>query len=148
MNLNKVITQFNGEYSFLSNFYDVSITYDGITYRSVEHAYMAQKSNENEWKLYCSDFNNTAAMVKKASKNIVLVENWDTIKVKIMYRLLLLKFSQEPFKTRLLMTNNEHIQEGNYWNDTFWGVCLKTNKGENTLGQLLMLVRNKLQNKN
>jgi len=35
--------------------------------------------------------------------------------------------------TKLLSTGNCEIQEGNYWGDTFWGVC--KGKGENNLGK-------------
>ena len=31
----------------------------------------------------------------------------------------------------------------NAWNDKYWGVCLKTNIGQNNLGKLLMLERDK-----
>jgi predicted NAD-dependent protein-ADP-ribosyltransferase YbiA (DUF1768 family) len=54
------------------------------------------------------------------------------------------KFNQEPFKTKLLETGSKHIQEGNRWGDKFWGVCLKTNKGKNHLGRLIMEVRSTL----
>lgn len=30
------------------------------------------------------------------------------------------------------------------WNDKFWGVCLKTGKGSNTLGKLIMEIRSNL----
>ena len=57
------------------------------------------------------------------------------------------KFNQEPYRTKLLETGTLHIQEGNRWNDKFWGVCLKTNKGENHLGKLIMDVRSALAKK-
>lgn len=54
------------------------------------------------------------------------------------------KFAQEPFRTWLLETGDEPIQEGNYWGDSFWGVDKKKGQGENWLGKLLMEIRDRL----
>ena len=56
------------------------------------------------------------------------------------------KFNQEPFKSKLLDTGDEYIMEGNWWGDKFWGICLKTNTGNNNLGKLIMQIRNTLKN--
>jgi predicted NAD-dependent protein-ADP-ribosyltransferase YbiA (DUF1768 family) len=37
------ITEFQGEFRWLSNFFPVQIEYEGLTYPSVEHAYQAGK---------------------------------------------------------------------------------------------------------
>ena len=42
----------------------------------------------------------------------------------------------------LLSTGNAELIEGNWWNDTFWGIC--RGKGENHLGKILMNIRNQL----
>lgn len=44
----------------------------------------------------------------------------------------------------MIATGGEDLVEGNRWNDKFWGVCLKTGRGENWLGKLLMQVRAEL----
>ena len=44
MNTNLVIDKFRDEYFFLSNFYPVRISFEGIIYPSVENAYQAQKT--------------------------------------------------------------------------------------------------------
>lgn len=54
------------------------------------------------------------------------------------------KFNKEPFKSKLIATGDLYIQEGNLWNDKFWGVCLKTNTGQNILGKLIMEIRNEI----
>lgn len=136
-----MIKEFSDENRWLSNFAKVSITYNEYTYNSIEAAYQAQKSDNPDWKKFCADPNNTPGLIKKSSRFIKIVENWENIKVPIMEELLLLKFSQEPYKTLLKNTKNVYIQEGNYWGDKFWGVCLKTNQGENNLGKLIMKIR-------
>lgn len=139
-----MIKEFRGEYKWLSNFATCEIDFNGTSFASVEHAYMSAKSNDLEWKSFCADANNSAGKVKKKSKKIVLREDWDLIKVETMHQLLKLKFSKEPYKTLLLDTGNRFIQEGNWWGDTFWGVDLNTNTGENNLGILIMAVRDTL----
>jgi ribA/ribD-fused uncharacterized protein len=139
-----MIKEFQGEYRWLSNFAIVPIKLDSIVYKSVEHAYMSCKSDDYTWKLFCRD-TERAGDVKKASYKIKLVDNWDQIKLDVMKECLKQKFSNEPYKTKLIQTNDELIQEGNDWNDKFWGVCLKTGKGENNLGKMIMNIRNELR---
>ena len=45
----------------------------------------------------------------------------------------------------LLATKEAVLKEGNTWNDVFWGISLKTGRGENNLGKILMRVREKLR---
>lgn len=44
----------------------------------------------------------------------------------------------------LLDTGDAILEEGNHWNDTFWGVRLKNGQGQNHLGKILMQVRMEL----
>jgi predicted NAD-dependent protein-ADP-ribosyltransferase YbiA (DUF1768 family) len=53
------------------------------------------------------------------------------------------KFNNTVLRNKLLGTGTQVIQEGNFWNDKFWGVCLKTGKGSNILGRLIMEKRSK-----
>lgn len=142
-----MITEFQNEYRWLSNFSPVKIKLNGLEFPSVEHAYMSAKSDEAEWKKFCSNPNNKAGDVKRQSKYITLKEDWDDIKLEVMKECINQKFSQEPYRTKLLETGTQYIQEGNRWNDKFWGVCLKTNKGKNHLGRLIMDVRSVLMKK-
>jgi ribA/ribD-fused uncharacterized protein len=141
-----MIDRFNGEYEFLSNFYETKITWQGITYRNVEAAYQAQKCPERAHEF----INLTGAEAKKLGRLVPLEPNWDFRKRIIMKNLVYLKFAEnENLKLKLLATNNEYIEEGNWWGDTYWGVC--TNKkynhvGENQLGKILMEVRDSLNN--
>ena len=140
-----MIEQFQKEYRWLSNFAPVLIVLDSIEYSSVEHAYMSAKSNSKSWKIFCSNSHNSAGIVKRASRNIILITGWETKKLDVMQNCLKQKFTQEPYKTKLLKTENQFIQEGNYWGDKFWGVCLKTEKGKNHLGRMIMKIRDQLK---
>lgn len=137
-----MIKEFQGKYRWLSNFTPVEVELEGIIYPSVEHAYMSAKSDIKEWKEFCANGNNTPGQVKKASRNLALTYDWNDKKLGIMKELLIQKYNKEPFKSLLKETGDLYIQEGNNWNDKFWGICLKTNKGENNLGKLIMEIRN------
>lgn len=140
-----IISQFRGENYFLSNFYPCEIEFRGILYPSVEHAYMSAKNDSLWWKSYCSDINVSAADVKTRSRSIELVENWDDNRLNLMEELLQYKFSKEPCKSKLLNTGEAIIEEGNNWNDVYWGICLKTGLGENHLGKIIMKIRTNLR---
>lgn len=50
-----MINEFRGKYFFLSNFYEVPVSYRGITYRNNEAAFQAQKvSSEDERKTFAN----------------------------------------------------------------------------------------------
>lgn len=142
-----MIKEFQNEFRWLSNFAPVKIVLDGVEFPSIEHAYMSAKSDDAEWKKFCSNPINKAGDVKKQVRNIKIKENWNDIKLDVMRKCVEQKFNQEPYRTKLLETGIQYIQEGNMWNDTFWGVCLKTNKGENHLGKLIMDFRSTLLKK-
>lgn len=139
------IDRFNGDYRFLSNFYPCDILYNHVLYPSTEHAYQAQKSNDFHQQLSISRM--TAGEAKRTGSGIILNDDWDSEKVNIMYSLNKIKYSNPEMGEKLLATGEALLIEGNWWNDKFWGICLKTNKGENMLGNLLMGIRSELRAK-
>lgn len=141
-----MILQFRKEYNFLSNFAPVYIKYGDITFPSVEHYYVAMKTKDQEERIKISKMK--AGEAKKYGKTLKIRTDWDEIKLYVMSWGVAKKFKQEPFRTKLLATGNENIVEGNYWEDTFWGVDLKQNPniGENNLGRILMSTRENLKN--
>jgi len=141
--MNKSITSFSGEYSWLSNFYPCRIVYEDYTYQSVEHAFQASKSVFDSDRYKISDSNLTAGQVKKLGRTFQLRPDWEEVKLRIMMELLLIKFAWgTDLAKKLLATDNAELVEGNHWHDYFWGIC--NNKGENKLGKMLMQVRNVL----
>ncbi len=129
----------------VKQFCPCTIVLNGIAYPSVEHAYMSAKSDDVRWYLKCTDENIKPGAIKKMSRKILLVSNWDSIKIEVMLECLNQKFNQEPYKTLLIETGDAYIQEGNFWGDTFWGVDLNTKIGENHLGKFIMEIREKLK---
>jgi predicted NAD-dependent protein-ADP-ribosyltransferase YbiA (DUF1768 family) len=56
-----------------------------------------------------------------------------------MEEILRMKFADERLRDKLTSTAPVELVEGNWWGDTFWGVCKGV--GENHLGRLLMKIR-------
>jgi len=132
------IDLFRGKYGFLSNFWSVDITVKGKVYPSVEHAFCAAKTlNEDEReKIRLAE---TPSKAKQLGKKVTLREDWEDVEIKIMELLVRKKFSQKHMEKLLLSTGDEELIEGNWWKDTFWGVC--DGVGENHLGKILMKIR-------
>lgn len=114
-----MISQFNGEYKWLSNMKVCNVTYDGVTYPSVENAYQAQKNPE-----MCDQFVNISPYeARRLGKRAKLRADWDEIKLDLMYTLVKTKFTQNPsLANKLLLTGDEELEEGNTWGDTYLGV--------------------------
>ena len=139
-----MINRFDGKYFFLSNFYPTVLTFDGLTYRNSESAYQAQKTLDIYTRLKFTDM--SPGKSKRAGRDIILRPDWDKVKVDIMYRVLMSKFTQNPeLRDRLLDTGNEHLIEGNNWGDKVWGQV--DGEGQNYLGKCLMRVRDELRYK-
>lgn len=137
-----MIIEFQKEYRWLSNFWLVPITINGVTYPSAENAYQASKTlipEEREYFITC-----TPGQAKRKSQEITIRDNWDLFKVAIMRDILIQKFKDPEMRAKLIATGAQTIREGNNWNDTFWGVSLRTGKGDNRLGQLIMEIRESL----
>lgn len=138
------ITTFQGEYRFLSNFWFVQIVgRDGWLFPSVEHAFQAEKTDDME-QFHAIRQAATVSQAKRLGRTVTLRSTWEAEKITVMYRLLLQKFLDPALRVRLLATDDRPLVEGNYWNDTFWGVC--NGIGENHLGRLLMQIRQEIRN--
>jgi ribA/ribD-fused uncharacterized protein len=148
----QVIDAFTGDYRFLSNFspiWPAGITYEGIRYRTVEHAYQAAKSLDMTVR---KDFAmlRSPSRAKHYGRLIPLRDDWEAVRIPVMRALLKLKFDSwgPPINSvtreaELLMATAPAILiEGNHWGDTFWGVC--EGDGANWLGHLLMARRAEL----
>lgn len=137
-----MIKVFDGEYAFLSNFYERKIEYDGITYGSSEAAFQAQKTLDIEERLQFASL--TPMQSKRKGRKVALRPDWEDVKVLTMYKIVLAKFTQNPdLAEKLIATGDEELIEGNYWHDTFWGVC--DGVGTNFLGKILMDVRENIK---
>lgn len=138
-----MITEFQGKYRWLSNFWEFEkpLIHENLQYPTNEHFYVAMKTNDVDLRKYIST--HPLRGLKKFGSSIELCDDWHEKRLDVMLFGLRYKFSKSnlDLRTKLVETKNIHIQEGNRWGDKFWGVCLKSNEGENHLGRLIMQVR-------
>lgn len=144
------ITQFKDDYGFLSNFYPCYIRFEGRVYPSLEHAYQAAKTFDEDIRTEISQLKGKPGKAKKIGNKIKLREDWDVIKVDIMRRLVMEKFTNDPeMEKKLLETENRELVEGNTWHDNYWGRCYcskcQLKLSRNMLGHILMETRELLQ---
>lgn len=143
-----MITEFKGDYRWLSNFQvlQTAMLVEGIVYPTVEHYYVAMKTLDLNARETVSLLP-SAGQAKRYGKTLQMRDDWESVRLEIMLGALRFKFSDHNSILRdlLIQTGDLEIQEGNWWGDKFWGVCLKTGKGENHLGRLIMQVRTEIR---
>jgi ribA/ribD-fused uncharacterized protein len=111
-------------------------------YPSAEHAFQAMKTlNSAERRSIALAA--TPGQAKKAGRALSLREDWERVKDEQMLKILRVKFAVAPLAEKLLETGDQELVEGNWWGDTYWGVCKGT--GQNKLGKSLMTVRAELK---
>jgi len=137
------ISEFQGEYRFLSNFYPAEVVFEGITYPHVEGAYQSAKTldmNERRRIAAIAD----PAEAKRAGRALKYRADWEQVKFDVMETCVRYKFAHHPeLRERLLATGDATLEEGNNWGDRIWGVV--DGVGENRLGKILMKVRDELR---
>lgn len=129
---------------FLSNMYICNISYNNIIFNSSEKLYQYLKISSDDKdliNLILSEDN--PYKIKSIMKQYNLKNKFDKdFLINNMYIAVFNKFDQnEEIKNKLLLINDEDLIEYNYWNDTFWGININTNKGNNNLGKILQKVK-------
>jgi N-glycosidase YbiA len=121
--MSREITEFRGEYRFLSNFWPCAVPIGGITYPSSEHAYQAHKTLDHRAREAMAALS-TPGDAKRAGKVLDLRTDWERVKKAVMLQVVLVKFMKHADLAKLLVaTGDASLQEGNHWHDNFWGVC-------------------------
>ena len=133
---------FRKEYNFLSNFYPAKVTYEDITYPSVEHAFVAAKTLDLEERKPILSM--TASQAKRYGRTVTPRKDWKNYRLLIMAWLVTQKF-ESTWLAKKLMLITKPIVEDNYWHDNFWGNCEHCpGTGRNELGHILTQIRKEL----
>lgn len=144
-----VITVFDGNFAFLSNFYPSLITLSGETYPTVEHAFQALKTYDVEARKMIAAAP-TPGKAKAMGRAVVLRADWEEIKEDVMKICLKAKFNIPELREKLLATGDAYLVEGTVWHDNEWGSCncdrCKNIIGKNKLGNALMAIREEIRN--
>lgn len=153
---------FFGPYRFLSNFFLVEIPYCGYVFPSSENAYQAVKFLPSAWHRFVDITPAEAKYLahhESMSKHKRFNEDeWKRLRRPFMKDVVDIKFGlkgdqlfgdEGPELQRLLLNTGDMVlSEGNWWGDTFFGVCINEageRVGENHLGRILMETRTELQ---
>ncbi|QDT91765.1 NADAR family protein [Gimesia algae] len=147
MSDNKTINFYSvsDEYGEFSNFAPFPVRIDGKKWPTSEHYFHAQKfvGDEHLEAIRKAKSPMIAARMGRSRKR-PLRKDWESVKVSIMRKAVLAKFSQhEDLCTMLISTGNAKIVEHTS-NDSYWGDG-GNGSGKNMLGQILMQVREQLQ---
>lgn len=138
-----MIDRFDGEYFFLSNFSASPFRINYVLFPTMEHYFQANKAdNQNDYLHIAHAL--APGEAKRLGRKIQLRPDWEKIKDNVMLTGLRKKFADPELRSLLLATGDEELVEGNYWGDTYWGVC--NGVGQNKLGKLLMQVREEIKN--
>ena len=140
----KMIDKFDGEFAFLSNFYESPVSDGFTTFPTVEHYFQAAKA------VWVKDYDDiqyakTPGEAKRIGRRITIRGDWESIKLDVMETALRKKFAIPELREQLLATGDVELIEGNWWHDNTWGDCscdkCKGIPGQNNLGKLLMKIR-------
>jgi hypothetical protein len=141
------INSFRGEYFFLSNFYAHPFQYNGLMWKTSEHAFQAMKAS-SKVEMLAIKMASSPGKAKKMGRECTVVADWEEIKISVMEDVLKAKFSIPELCEKLLATGDASLVELNNWGDRFWGRCLDRSGravGQNWLGRLLMKLREELR---
>lgn len=143
-----MIDKFDGENSFLSNFYTANTVYGGLIYDNNEDAFQAAKVLDDHVRITFTRLE--PALAKRKGRQVELRPDWEDVKENIMFEIVRSKFVNNSRLARRLIATKDHILiEGNTWHDNYWGNCscpkCKNIEGKNTLGKILMHVRKEFE---
>ena len=137
----------NEKYYEFTNFYERPILIDNKNWNTSGHYFQAQKfvgTPYLERIRHMQRLQDAFDFSREPTLSQWLRSDWEKVKLSVMYKALLAKFSQhKDLKDLLLQTGNreliEHTSNDSYWGDGGDG------RGQNNLGKLLMRVRNVLR---
>ncbi len=142
-----------GKYFEFSNFYPVTVEFEGKIYPSTEHIFQAHKFVYPGAGVTELEFAESIRLLPTAllafragkSRKVRINPKWEVYKVVLMKKIVRVKFSQVPLRALLLSTGKKSIVENSPY-DSFWGAKVVRGKpGRNMLGQILEEVREEMR---
>ena len=137
-----LLIAFRGPYRFLSNDSWCTVTWEGVEYPSITHAFQCAQTHDEAKR---EEIQKTKRFVKvrRIGKTAVTRSDWAEVRLDILESLLRQKFAQPAFREVLLSTKDYKLINGDHRGETYWGMIYSGNKwvGDNHLGKLLMRIR-------
>ena len=139
-----MIDCFDGEFAFLSNFYEHPIFDGHLEMPTMEHYFQAHKTS-NKYDYVVIAAARTPGQAKRIGRRTELRSDWEQVKEQVMEDGLRLKFADPELKRKLIATYPHELVEGTTWHDNEWGNCscekCRDIPGKNKLGKILMKLR-------
>lgn len=128
---------------------DEPFVYQGVKYKTSEHFYQAMKLPKDRIDLRAQIAGMNQYQAKLAIRDKVKYpwrSDWSReLGLEVMEYILRVKFRKgTSWAAKLIETGDEQIVEFNNWGDEFWGWDIRTKRGENNLGKILMKLRSEL----
>lgn len=147
--MNDPILGFQGEYRYLSNFWESSpIFFRGFEFKTAEHLYQALKTDHYNEMISIMECQ-TPGEAKRAGQKLTLRSDWEDVKFESMRLTVGAKFIGDGrLAYNLAKTGDAFLEETNTWHDNYWGCCSCPKcgvDGQNRLGKILMDLRADLQ---
>tara|TARA_Y100000389_G_scaffold204449_1_gene257071 strand:- start:1289 stop:2887 length:1599 start_codon:yes stop_codon:yes gene_type:complete len=125
--------------------------YEGLIYPTVEHAFHAQKVNDEKKEEYQKLFTDTDIEPNEAKKmggkkyftenNYTLRNDWNEQRLSLMENITKIYYNNNPeMFEKLKETGDRELIHTGFRIDDYWGV--KNDQGENNHGKILMKIRN------
>ncbi len=133
------------EFGEFSNFAPYPFVLDGERWPTSEHYFQAQKFEDKAYKTKIRKSNSPMLAAQMGrDRRQKLRRDWESVKVAVMRRAVMTKFTQhDELRALLLSTGDfklvEHTNNDDYWGDGGDG------SGKNMLGRILMQVRESLR---
>ena len=109
--MKQIIDNFDGEFAFLSNFYESPCEFEGVVYPTVEHAFQAAKTLDQLERQEIAAAP-TPGKAKRMGRKVQLREDWELVKTDVMRECLKSKFNHPILKMQLLATKDAMLIEG------------------------------------
>ncbi len=132
------------DFGVLSNFAMYEIEVEGKIWPSSEHYFQAQKfTTKTDRDQICSACSPMDAAILGRDRKKTLRKDWEYVKVDVMRKAVLAKFSQHDRLRDILISTGQARLVEHTLNDSYWGDG-GDGKGRNMLGEILMEVREQL----
>jgi N-glycosidase YbiA len=136
------------KYGCFSNFSAHGFELDGFWWPTSEHYFQAQKFIGHPW----FDKIRSAKTPKESAKmgrdrRYPIRSDWEEVKDEIMQKAVLCKFATHAEIREILLSTEDELIIENSPIDYYWG-CGADGSGKNKLGEILVIVREILRDKN
>lgn len=132
---------------FMDNWYPCTISFDGMSFPSLENAFQATRFAERDMRAKFMYMPASEAAYRGPLFRTT-VPGWRDMRYEILYGLLCLKFSDPVLQKKLIGTGNQEIKLSNLRHENDIGTCVCSRcrgRGNNAAGLLLEKIRSDLQ---